>query len=74
LIATKLERKNIPSASEAMVTGTADTTSALMVSGITVDTSTATGTLPTLSTGSKVEITGTYSNGVLYASQVTLVN
>ena len=75
LIATKLERNNIPtSASEAMVTGTADTTSALMVSGITVDTSTATGTLPTLSTGSKVEITGTYSNGVLYASLVTLVN
>ena len=73
LIATKLERNNIPtSASEAMVTGTADTTSGLTVSGIAVDTSTATGTVPALSNGSKVEITGTYSNGVLYANQVTL--
>ena len=72
LIATKLERKNISSASEAMVTGTADTTSGLTVSGIAVDTSTATGTVPALSNGSKVEITGTYSNGVLYANQVTL--
>jgi hypothetical protein len=72
LIATKLERKNF--SAEAMVTGMADTTSGLTVSGIAVDTSTATGTVPTLSTGSKVEISGTYSNGILHASQVALDN
>ena len=70
LIATKLERKNY--SAEAMVKGTADTTSGLLVAGIAVDTATAVGTVPTLSTGTKVEITGTYSNGVLHANEVAL--
>lgn len=72
LIATKLERRNY--STEAMVKGAADTSSGLMVSGITVDISTAVGTVPTLSTGSKVEITGAYSSGVLHASNVALDN
>lgn len=70
LVATKLERTQF--ATEATLTGVVDTTNTLTVSGVPVDTSTATGVIPTLTTGSKVEITGTYSNGVLYASQITL--
>jgi hypothetical protein len=70
LIATKLERKNF--SNEAKVNGPADISSGLVVAGISIDTSTAMSKVPAFSNGTKVEVAGVYSSGVLHASKISL--
>lgn len=69
LRATKLERDDYMAT--AKLKGSVSTTGGLMVEGIAVDTSGA-GTVPPLADGNIVEVDGTYSGGVLYASAVSL--
>ena len=68
LVATKLKRTNF--SSKAKIKGTVMANdNGLIVAGITIDTASA-GSVPNLSVGSLVEVEGTYSNGVLHATQV----
>jgi len=48
-----------------------DATDSLVVAGVSVDVSNA-GTIPTLNVGQTVVITGSYSNDVLLADQVSI--
>jgi len=70
LIATKLERKNF--SNEAKINGSVDNSNGLEVAGVSVDTSTASGSVPALGSGNKVEVKGVYSDGVLHASEVSV--
>ena len=69
LIATKVERERYSSQSK--VIGPVDAVSNLMVAGINVDVSNA-GVLPTLTIGQTVSVSGTYSDSVLLATQVSI--
>jgi hypothetical protein len=72
LIATKLQRDDNTDSSvkiEGMITDM-PTVGQLLIAGVTVDVSAFTGI--TLNVGDKVEIKGTYDNGVLVANEVSL--
>lgn len=70
LIATKLERHDY--SSTAKVRGTADDSNGLEIAGVSIDTSTAGGSVPALGDGMDVEAKGIYSDGVLHASEVAV--
>ena len=66
----KVERKNY--STRAKIIGPVDSaTNGLVVLGVTVDVSNA-GVIPTLSAGQIARVVGTYSNDVLFASQISL--
>jgi Domain of unknown function (DUF5666) len=70
LIATRVEREKY--SSQSMILGPVDAVDSLVVAGVAVDASNA-GTIPSLSVGQTVLVTGTYSNDVLVAGQVSVV-
>jgi hypothetical protein len=70
LVATRVERESYSSQSKVM--GTVDAIGNLVVAGVAVDVSNA-GTIPTLSVGQTVLVTGTYSNDMLLATQVSVI-
>ena len=55
-----------------MTLGPVEAIDSLVVAGVAVDVSNA-GTFPTLSVGQTVQVSGTYNNGVLTASQLLVV-
>jgi len=69
LTATKLERENY--AVTAKLKGSVSTAGGLMVEGIAVDVS-GVGAVPPLTDGNVVEVEGSYSGGILYASAISL--
>ena len=69
LIATRVERETY--SSQVKLMGPVDATDSLVVAGVSVDVSNA-GTIPTLNVGQTVVITGSYSNDVLLADQVSI--
>jgi len=69
LMATKVKRGEF--SSEAQLKGSVSTANGLTVEGITVDTSNA-GSVPTLADGDMVEMAGSYSAGVFYASEISV--
>jgi len=70
LTATRVERETY--SSQARLIGPVGATGNLVVAGVSVDVSNA-GTIPTLSIGQTVAVTGTYSNDVLLADRVSIV-
>lgn len=68
LIATKLKRTNF-STKSAIKGAVTVSSNGIVVAGITIDTTNA-GNVPNVGTGTLVEVEGTYSNGVLHATQV----
>lgn len=70
LIATKVEREQY--SPQSMILGPVNAIDSLTVAGVAVDVSNA-GTIPSLSVGQTVMVTGTYSNDVLVASRVSVV-
>ncbi len=70
LMATRVEREDYSSQSKVM--GSVDAIGNLIVAGIAIDVSNA-GTIPTLSVGQTVLVTGTYSNDVLLATHVSVI-
>lgn len=69
MVAVKLKRTEF--SNEAKIKGAVTATDGLAVAGVAVDTSNA-GSIPTLSNGTLVEVEGSYSGGVLFASKVEL--
>lgn len=69
MIATKLERTEF--SNEAKIKGVVTATNGLAVAGVAVDTSNA-GSVPALASGMLVEVEGSYSGGVLFASKVEI--